>query len=158
MAIRVTGNPLGTWFEVKKLFFPDRKLRDAVADKTLDRLARAGALVRTIAQRSMYRRKKKKSLPGKPPYSHVGYLRDYIAFVQSNSFLRQSVVIGPVLLPGNKAVVDTPIPGVLEYGGDSYICRGSHGHFWRERAHIRPRPYMEPALIKAWDRYIQWWR
>jgi len=114
-------------------------------------------LVRSIAQRSI-RRRKRKSEPGKPPSSHVGYLREYIAFVQSGTVWRPSVVVGPVLLPGNSAVIDTPIPGVLEYGGYSYIWRGTHGRYWRERAHIRPRPFMRPALDKAWDRYLQWWR
>ena len=98
---------------------------------------RQGALVRTIARRSI-RTRKKPSQPGKPPTNRTGKLKRFIFYFWSDG--TQSVVVGPEKLPGAK----TETPAALE---------GT-----RRRRRLRARPYMEPALTKAKDKLPELWQ
>jgi hypothetical protein len=119
----------------KKLFFDSPKVISAV-DKTSRRvMCRFGALVRTIAKRSI-RKRKKASAPGQPPSSHTGLLKKFIWFGYEPG--SKTVVIGPARLTGkNKGEA----PSLLEYGKE-----------------FPARPYMGPALEKAQPELPGMWK
>lgn len=94
-------------------FFDRAEVLAALRESERIALMRMGALVRTVAQRSM-RRRKKASKPGSPPSARTdrprgGLLRNLLAF--SYDPASKSVVIGSV--PLGKAQV----PGLMEHGG-----------------------------------------
>jgi hypothetical protein len=93
------------------------------------------AATRRVLSKSSIRKRRKSSLPGKPPSSHVGLLRNLIFFTYDAS--ARSVVIGPVLI--NRS---TGAPEVLEHGGLAKIDDGKRVR----RVPIAARPYMGPAL------------
>ena len=78
-----------------KVRVQDETARVAKAMKaaTITSLGKAAAYVRGIARQSISR-KKKTSLPGKPPHSPTGRLRNSIAFNVDKE--REQAVIGPV--------------------------------------------------------------
>lgn len=162
--------------EAKSFFFVDIKGRERIF-AGVDRaranvLKQSGAIVRTIARRSIKPARRRRlseldpislktykiaeqkaidggykvpklpfahSLPGEPPRSVTGYLKQFLYFAyDSNS---KSVVIGPAKL--NKA---GNVPSVLEYGGIS------------GKSVIKARPYMAPAEEKAEDYYMNLWK
>lgn len=114
----------------------DEALIGAAADKDrIKALRNAGALVRTIAKRSMRRAPKragrKGSPAGSPPYSRIGTLKRLIVFAYDTT--RDEVVIGPIGFGG-------PVPSLHEYGGvGEPNANGTPPVF-------KPRPYMNPAL------------
>lgn len=103
--------------EVKKLFFNRPAVIDLVGKKTAAALSKAGAYVRKRAQRSMGKRKRA-SLPGQPPSSHKGFLKQLILF--SLDPQTRSVVIGPTPYRG-----PAEVPGILEHGGAGRRVRNS---------------------------------
>lgn len=120
----------------KSAFFDRIAVTDAVDRATLGVLSKFGSFVRRRA-RSLIRKRKKTSDPGKPPSSHVGLLRDLIFFSYDAS--AKSVVIGPTL--SNKP---TGAPKTLEYGGPATIVDRRKGT--SHQVLIQPRPFMNPAL------------
>lgn len=94
---------------------------------------RQGALIRTIARRSI-RRRRTPSQPGGPPRSKTGLLRNFIFY--SWDPVSQSIVIGPQRLSG-KGLGDAPRR--LELGD-------------------RNRPFMRPALGSARTKLPELWR
>jgi len=100
-------------------------------------LSRFGAFVRTRA-RSSIRRRRGTSVPGEPPNSHVGLLKNFIFFVFDPA--RRSVLVGPVRLNHTSGTA----PAVLEYQGTTAITGGRNPRLVR----IAARPYMRPALAK----------
>jgi len=155
--------------EVKNLFF-DRKAVTSAMDKATARgLARAGALVRIIAIRSIRRTKRKISRPGEAPKTHEpsgkrpSMKEIYFHFDPGH----QTVIVGAIRY-STVANRDTPasVPSILEHGGQSGIYErrrkgGTWGQASRRRA-LRPyqeervrmvtiaaRPFMVPALAKA---------
>jgi hypothetical protein len=119
----------------KKSFFDRPAVLTALSRAERRVLSKFGAFVRTRAKTSI-RRRRAASLPGQPPSSHLGLLRDFIFFVFDPS--RRSVLVGPVRL--NHA--SGGAPEVLEYGGTAAITWGRNPRVVR----IAPRPYMQPAL------------
>ena len=110
----------------KKMFFDSPKVISAV-DKTTRRvLSRFGAYVRTVAKRSI-RKRKKAAPPGQPPSSHTGLLKKFIWFGYEPD--SKSVVIGPARLSGKNR---GEAPSLLEYGKE-----------------FPARPYMGPAYEKS---------
>jgi hypothetical protein len=97
-------------------------------------LKKAGAFVRTRAKSSI-RKRKRSAVPGQPPSSHTGRLRDLIFFVVEEAI--GSVVIGPLLFRQQTPTV----PKLLELGG-------TVEKQWRtgKPATYHKFPYMEPAL------------
>ena len=124
-----------TLSQAKASFFDRKAVKDATDEATRKVLSRFGAYVRQRAKTSI-RKRKGTSLPGLPPYSHVGLLRRFILFAYDSG--SRSVVIGPVLLKPPSVV-----PSLLEYGG-TVQKRDRKG---RPRTAVYPaRPYMRPAL------------
>jgi len=130
---------IGVQAKVKTLFFDRERVRKMVDRKRRRALARTGGLTRTIARRSI-RKRKKISQPGRPPHSHEGSLKRGIFFAFEPR--RRSVVIGPVSHGNSDA------PAALEYGGTTKFGTRAGP---KRTAKIRPRPYMGPALGKAQD-------
>ncbi len=137
--------------DVKRMFFDTKRVR-AKTDKATRRvLSKFGAFVRQTAKRSI-RKRKKASQPGKPPSSHVGLLKRFIWF--GYDVIRRSVVIGPVRL-SQKGRGEAP--SALEYGGIVTMqSRRRDGK--RTRTHIRPRPFMGPAMEKEKQQLPALWR
>lgn len=110
---------------------------------------RQGALVRTIARRSI-RKRKKTSEPGKPPTNRTGLLKRFLFFSWDAS--SQSVVIGPEKLSG---VADGRSLRRLEFGGTGTVIdkQGT-----ARRVRYKARPYMQPALDAAKQKLPELWR
>ena len=123
---------------LSKVFFDTPIVKRSVDRAKRQGLSRAGAFIRTRA-RSSIRTRKRPSRPGSPPSSHTGMLRRFIFFGYDRS--TDSVVVGPEKLnrPGSA-------PNVLEFGGTAEILRFTKGKFVKRKIHIKPRPYMGPAL------------
>lgn len=109
----------------------------------------AAALVRTIARRSI-RRRKKISPPGGPPHDHGGPLKRGILFDVNK--LRQTAVIGPTKISSKQGDATSD----LEFGGERTVLVGKKKK--RRRLRVKPRPYMGPALKKAEPRLVKFWR
>lgn len=164
----------------KEGFF-DRKVVLDKLDKASHRaLAKFGAFVMTRAKSSL-RYSKKSSAPGQPPKVHrfasvrkfskklgrhktrpSSPLRDFIFFAYDPE--RQSVVIGPVALPG---AVGPRALETIEYGGSepandrvitvtNAVGRDAKGRFLSGgkgrvtltgTLHYKARPFMGPALV-----------
>jgi hypothetical protein len=142
--------------EAKGSFFDRQMVVSAVDRATHAALRKGGAYIRAI-MRNLIRsagRDGRASMPGQPPRSQTGRLKDHIVFVQTTgTFGGQGVWIGPALLDrGNGA------PETLEYGGVVRLPRGALMRSARTgRVHpgpartirIAPRPYLGPALDRA---------
>lgn len=135
--------------EVKEAFFDRMKVKKALAKLERRNLSRAGAFVRTSARRSI-RRRKKPSLPGRPPHAHS---RDKFATIKNILFAynatRHDVIIGPVRIPSQPVEV----PRILEYGGIRPVRSGGR----IRRVKQAPRPFMGPALRKEAPRFPGLW-
>ena len=120
---------------MKHLFFDSPKVI-ATVDKTTRRvLSRFGAFVRTVAKRSI-RKRKSHSPPGQPPSSHIGLLKKFIWFGYEPH--KHSVVIGPARLSGKNR---GEAPSLLEYGEK-----------------FPARPYMGPAYEKSRPKLSEFWK
>lgn len=129
--------------ELKTKFFFDRRVVIDAAEKMLDKAMRKiGAFTRRAA-RSMIRKSSQISSPGQPPKSHTGVLHDRIQFWYEPSI--KTVVIGPEKLITRHDMGDA-VPATLEFGG-TVKRKTKRGKV--KSAHYRPRPYMQPALVKA---------
>ena len=135
-------------FEITKLFFDKKAVRDKVDAGTRRVLSKFGAFVRRTA-RSSIRKRKRASRPGQPPSSHTGLLKKFIFFGYEPA--KRSVVIGPVRLTQKGR---GEAPSLLEYGGSTKVKhRGT-----RKRAKVRPRPFMRPAFEKEQPKLPAMWR
>ena len=114
----------------KASFFDRERVIRATDAAARRQLSRLGAFTRTRA-RSSIRQRRKISLPGAPPSSHVGTLRAGILFAYEAE--RKTVVIGPTSTGGRGEA-----PGLLERGGLAVLGG--------KRAVYRARPYMRPAF------------
>jgi len=95
---------------------------------------RQGALIRTIARRSI-RKRKRPSMPGESPTNQTGLLKRFLFYSWDGA--TQSVVIGPEKLPGARGEA----PKVLEYG----------------KANFAARPFMRPSLDAAMAKLPELW-
>lgn len=124
--------------ETKKFFFDRKVVIDAVGRASATALARGGALVRTIARRSM-RRRKKSSPAGSPPSVHVGTMKDLLFFAYDPA--TTTTVVGPAKF-GGKAEA----PNLNEFGGHAQRKRRDGSEY---TARYPKRAFMFPALEKA---------
>lgn len=134
--------------QAKSLFF-DRAIVSAVDKATRSNLSKAGAFVRRT-MKGLIRKGKKSSVPGKPPKSHTGLLKDFIYFVYEPR--SRSVVVGPAKL--NKPGL---APATLEHGGTTTIVKRVHGKRTHKNVRIAARPYAKPALDKERPKFAQFW-
>jgi len=134
---------------VKRNFFDRDKVQKAADRATRKNHSKFGAFVRTRARTSI-RKRKGTSMPGRPPYSHVGLVRDKIFFAWDESI--KGVVIGPVLLnkPNPRALE------LLEHGGVGVIRNRFTGQI--RSATWRARPFMLPAFREELKRIPAIWR
>jgi hypothetical protein len=96
--------------EIKFTGFTDwPALKASFKRATKSVLDKAGAFVRTSARTSI-RKRKHAAMPGAPPSSHIGRLRDLIFFSVDED---RSVIIGPMLSKTQSPTV----PELLELGG-----------------------------------------
>lgn len=121
----------------KLLFFDRQKIVKAIGRAKVAVGARAGGLVRTIARRSM-RRRKKSSPAGSPPSVHAGQLRDLLFFGYDTA--TGSTVVGPVPFKAGT------VPKLLEFGGTAPRTDRSGKTV---TATYAGNPFMKPALTKA---------
>lgn len=115
----------GLSFRAKEWFLDSKRVEFLVDKDTAQFLNRVGGNVRTIARRSMRRRKKGVSAPGQPPLAHTGKLRDGIWYAYDPK--TKSVVVGPTRFNQISYVFDGggqgrnfragAIPAILEFGG-----------------------------------------
>jgi hypothetical protein len=137
-------------FQTKTTYKPDLSfIRNQIPAAMRKTAGRQGALVRTIARRSI-RTRKKTSDPGKPPTNRTGLLRKFIFFSWDAG--TQSVVIGPEKLSG---VADGNSLRRLEFGGTGTATDKSGR---RRRVRYRARPFMNPALDAAKNKLPELWR
>ena len=140
--------------EMKEMFLDRKAIVDAVDSATRRVLSKFGAFVRTAARTSIRPAGKKNavSLPGQPPRSHVGLLRQFIFFGYDSS--QRSVVIGPARLNTDSG----EIPHILEYGGTTIVKSLHRGKLKLTPARIEPRPFMGPALQQELPKLPAMWR
>ncbi len=96
-------------YDVKSMFFDRRAVAEAVGRANVKVLSRIGAFIRRRAKSSI-RKRRAASLPGQPPSSHVGTLKNLIYFGFDTA--TRSVVVGPT-----PAGVRGIVPPTLEFGG-----------------------------------------
>jgi hypothetical protein len=122
--------PIDVVANVKQAFFDSSKVTKSLDRATKKALSKFGAFVRQRS-RSSIRSRKKVSMPGQPPSSHVGTLKKLIFFAYESE--QKTVVIGPT--PFGKGTA----PSLLESGGIAVSRNG-------KRLNYRPRPFMKPAF------------
>lgn len=140
---------MGTFVEVKKLWFDPSPIAKEMDRKTIKVLGKFGAYTRRVAQSSM-KTKKGHSPPGVPPYSHGNkYLKKFVFFVVDRK--EKTVVVGPTRL---SKYSDIHLPKVIE-GGGRIAKRNRAGK--PKIANHEPRPFMEPAAKKHYGQVAQWY-
>ena len=155
----------------KQNFFDRKAVTDAIGKAKAGVLAKQGAYVRTIARRSM-KKKKGPSKPGTPPNVHEGQIKDFLYFAFDAE--TDTVVVGPAKLGNGSA------PDVLEHGGKIkefgiYDGRGRFvplrfmnrkgriaamktGRVVARRSTVAMRPFMNPALLLAKPKLAAMWQ
>lgn len=144
----------------KDFFFDRDRVVRAMDAATRKALSKGGAFVMRGARKSIKEGKirsrgraregetpkvvQRVSLPGSPPYSRTGLLRDRILFAAVLGTGSPSVVVGPERI--NKG---SGAPETLEFGGTTVVeRRRSKGGVERKSVRIAARPYMAPALAR----------
>ena len=147
--------------DAKSMFFDRAAVTSAVDKATRTVLGKFGAYVRRAARASIKKRPEA-SLPGKPPSSHTGILRDFIFFSYNDA--ERSVVIGPAKLnngwsSASGSIKSANAPEVLEHGGYTIITFGKNKG---QKKYVKARPYMWPAyksrekeLPKLWQNSVK---
>lgn len=120
-------------FTIKEWFFDRARVQRAVDRAVKSALSRVGAFIRRRAKSSI-RKRRRISMPGHPPSSHVGLLKKYILFGYEPR--RKTVVVGAVDFSGRG------VPRTLERGGPVRFAGGLRAN---KRAIMKPRPYIGPA-------------
>lgn len=132
----MSGSGLIGFKEAKSAFFDRAAVMSYASTATRARLSRFGSYVRTVAKRSI-RKRKGSSAPGSPPHGHgQELLRRFIFFAYDKP--KNSVVIGPTRINGGAGEA----PALEEYGGTTIRYR--HGK--PTTAIYAKRPYMQPAF------------
>jgi hypothetical protein len=126
-----------------KVKFSEKPILSAKDKGTRKALKSIGALVRTVARRSM-KKKKTASQPGQPPRVIEGKLKRFLFFVVDNA---ESVTIGPAKL------AETGTPSILEYGGVKKNRVRRNGRRAIQQAKVEARPYMGPAYLATENKY-----
>jgi hypothetical protein len=132
------------------MFFDTDRVKRAADTATRKVLSKAGAFIRTAAKSSI-RKRKAISAPGQPPSSHTGLLKRFIFFGYDAD--RKTVVVGPMRL--NQKI--GAAPEALEHGGASTVVTGRRNRRRKRRIHIKPRPFMGPAMQKELPKFQGLW-
>jgi hypothetical protein len=134
-----------TLTEAKGNFFDRQAVIDAVGRERAGIMARAGALVRTIARRSM-RHRRASSRPPAPPSSHAGQLRDLLFFGYDAA--TENTLVGPVRIDAGI------VPHLLEFGGEERVTDRRSD---TRTARYAGNPFMAPALLAAAPSFPSMW-
>lgn len=158
-----------SFIQVKGMFVDRPELRRAMDRAKLRFLSRAGALVMTVARRSI-RPSSNPSAPGEPPRGHGNQqLKRNIFFGIDKSLSDPECVIGPINLRLKRAGRDGlplrgTVPSVLENSGQIWIREVFQFGRWRRatgrqngnrfdglptrlrKVRVESRPFMGPAL------------
>jgi hypothetical protein len=156
------------------------KLEKAVDQKTKTVLSKTGLFTRQAVRKTLRKRPKKAALaryrramedrrrrqasaeeveaarkqtvspPDEPPFQHVGTLRKLVFYAYDRH--RKTVVIGPLKFNSPRARPTGGKTGaeLLEAGGQ-IIVRTRHSRY---TALVKPRPYMEPNVITAREKFL----
>lgn len=119
-----------------KTKFDQKKVRRAAKAGSIKSLGYAGAAIRLAARRSI-KKSPTASVPGAPPHTRRGRIRNAIKYAVSAD--KQSVVIGPD----------------VEIAGTSAKAHEFGGRYRREQ--YDKRPFMGPALLKTKARLPAIW-
>ncbi len=131
-----------------------RNLTDKMNAAARKALMKQGAYLRTVT-RNLIKPSARPSLPGNPPRTVTGLLRNFIIYRYDPGPM--SIVVGPVLLSGSKNTNPT-VPEILETGG-SVVARVRVGKDWRKQpVTIAARPYMAPALKRSQAKLDKFWK
>jgi len=155
-----------------KAKFETNKVVSRFVDDAKKAVIKQAAYIRRVAKSSIRpaNGKDDHSLPGKPPKSHTGLLRNFIYFDFDN--MVSSVVIGPALLQsssGRKAQLDLargkfkyPVPQMLEEGGPVRTLRRhanhANGGWYYTSDQMAARPYMAPAFERSKQELPRFWK
>ena len=121
------------------IFFNSRQVMDATSKAERRVLFRFGMETRKDARKSMRRKQRGPSDPGRPPRVVTGLLKRFLFFGYEKE--SHSVVIGPAQLSGFPGAGEAP--QALEYGTSD----------------IAARPFMGPAFRRQLDENMpQMWR
>lgn len=156
------GRSSGFSSGVKNAFFDRPAVIAEIGKRAAASLSRTGALVMTIARRSIRRIKKHSVAPG-PPHTQTGFLKEDIVF--SYDPQTKSVVIGPYRCPWLNILMekggDVPME-VCYYKLNRILMKpGRRGNSrivhtgQMITAHYAPRPFMSRALRVGKERYAQ---
>ncbi len=126
-----------------KIRFAEKPVLSAKDKGTRKALKSIGALVRTVARRSM-KKKKTPSPPGQPPRVVEGKLKRFLFFVVDKA---ESVTIGPAKL------AETGTPSILEFGGMKRNRVRKLGKRTTQIVKVEARPYMRPANQMTENKY-----
>jgi len=133
-------------------FVPEyRRLHRAAARAKRRSGMRAGGLVRTIARRSI-RRRKGSAPRGQPPHAHARGNRGMKLIYFAWDPQTESVPIGPIPF-GQRHAREIQEGGLVDV-----IRRRRRGTVERRRLRLAPHPVMGPALEKAIPRIPRYWR
>lgn len=168
---RVSAGDTKSIAQWKQFFFDRPAVVKAMGRATTTALNRFGGYVRSVARRSMRRRKNGHSQPGQPPFAKSGELRDLLFYAYDPK--TRSVVVGPL---GFRTRSGLPVPALHEFGGTRTGRKGETmdvknpvgrdpktGRFYSRgfyRVSVEgkvlkfpPRPFMNPALKASIPRF-----
>jgi hypothetical protein len=188
MALRspgATGGVQGTGFvkaggtqgiaQWKNFFFDRPAVMRAAGRAKTAALARFAGYVRSVARRSMRRRKGGTSAPGQPPFAHSGEIRDLLFFAYEPR--TGTFVVGPL---GFRTKGGVTVPELHEKGGTRTAYKGetitvknpigrdpTTGRFFSRGSHrvkitgtikYPARPFMAPALKTSTPKFAESFR
>jgi len=150
------------------MFFTEKDITEAIDKARVVALRHQGGFVRKVARQSIKRMGKARakpkgakaiarwyeelmaqpaSPPGKPPFTHTGFMRENIAYAYDRA--AQSVVVGPWMSPW--------LGQLHEFGGTRRVRLTKHPvrrgqEVKYKTARYPARPFMRPALETAMEK------
>lgn len=154
----------------KSFFFDRAAVVKAAGRAKTSALSRFGGYVRSVARRSMRRRKNGVSAAGQPPFAKSGELRDLLFFAYDPK--TGTVVVGPLGFRGSD------VPSLHEFGGTAngdgrvmylkdspgrdasgrFVSKGLRRVVLKGTLRYPARPYMRPALAVAASKFAPMFR
>jgi len=129
----------------KRAFFDKSRVMVSVDAAKREVLSHFGAYVRKGARWSI-KEADGSAPPGQPPHSHTGLIKRAILYYFDR--VRESVVVGPVLLDKPTSYGPMKVPQVLEHGGTVRRTVDGEQRIYKYEA----RPFMGPAFVKGLDK------
>ena len=157
--------------------FLDREAVMRRVDRATRRnMMRFGGRTRTIARRSL-RRRKRTSDPGQPPSIHTSGNQNLKFILFAYQSASQSILVGPLKFNGGSRHRSSSktVPELQEEGGSVAVTEQRFGKAWlpvdavprrargkgptrRRTVNYPPRPFMQPAFKKSEESLPSDWR